>query len=104
MMADGLVDSCGVLNDMITREDVLAGTIQVIATCLGEQPESITLQSSLREDLAADSLDSVEIIMALEEKFGVELAEESARGLLTVGDLVDLLEKEIMSARSSVPA
>lgn len=104
MTIDGSIDSCGVFNDMATHEDVLAGTIQVIASCLGEQPEQITLQSSLREDLAADSLDSVEIIMALEERFGVELSEESARGLLTVGDLVDLLEKELLSLRSGVPA
>lgn len=67
-------------------------TISVIHECLGEPPRPITMNSSLREDLQADSLDSVELIMALEEKFSVEISEEAARALVTVGDLVRLLE------------
>ncbi len=55
-------------------------------------PESITLDTNLIDDLGADSLDVVELIMALEDEFGVSISDEDAAQLYTVGRIVDYLE------------
>ena len=56
-------------------------------------PESITMDTNLIDDLGADSLDVVELIMSLEDEFGVSISDEDAAQLLTVGKIVDYLEK-----------
>ena len=55
--------------------------------------ESITLETSLIDDLGADSLDVVELIMSLEDMFGIAITDEDATQLHTVGRIVDYLEK-----------
>lgn len=55
-------------------------------------PEEITLETNLIDDLGADSLDVVELIMSLEDEFGVSIADEDAAQLYTVGRIVDYLE------------
>ena len=55
-------------------------------------PESITLETNLIDDLGADSLDVVELIMSLEDEFGVTISDEDAAQLYTVGRIVDYLE------------
>ncbi|MBQ1791728.1 MAG: acyl carrier protein [Oscillospiraceae bacterium] len=55
-------------------------------------PESITLDTNLIDDLGADSLDVVELIMSLEDEFGVTISDEDAAQLYTVGRIVDYLE------------
>ena len=55
-------------------------------------PESITLDTNLIDDLGADSLDVVELIMSLEDEFGVTISDEDAAQLYTVGSIVDYLE------------
>ncbi|MBQ5428419.1 MAG: acyl carrier protein [Oscillospiraceae bacterium] len=55
-------------------------------------PESITLDTNLIDDLGADSLDVVELIMSLEDEFGVSISDEDAAQLYTVGRIVDYLE------------
>lgn len=55
-------------------------------------PESITLETNLIDDLGADSLDVVELIMSLEDEFGVSISDEDAAQLYTVGRIVDYLE------------
>ena len=55
-------------------------------------PESITLDTNLIDDLGADSLDVVELIMSLEDEFGVSISGEDAAQLYTVGRIVDYLE------------
>ena len=56
-------------------------------------PESITLETNLIDDLGADSLDVVELIMSLEDMYGVTISDEDAAQLYTVGRIVDYLEK-----------
>ena len=56
-------------------------------------PESITMDTNLIDDLGADSLDVVELIMSLEDAFGVAISDEDAAQLYTVGKIVDYLEK-----------
>ena len=65
----------------------------IIANELNIDESKITLESSLSEDLGADSLDAVELIMALEDEFGVEVNDDDAQGIKTVGDIVALVEK-----------
>ena len=56
-------------------------------------PETVTLDTNLIDDLGADSLDVVELIMELEDEFGVTISDEAAAELYTVGRIVDYLEK-----------
>lgn len=65
----------------------------IIANELNIDESKITMDSSLNEDLGADSLDAVELIMALEDEFGVQVSDEDAQGIHTVGDIVKLVEK-----------
>jgi acyl carrier protein len=76
---------------MSVFEDVKA----VIVEVLGVDPEKVTLEASFREDLEADSLDLVELIMAFEDKFGEEIPDEIAQQITTVGEAVAYVEKRM---------
>ena len=54
--------------------------------------DTITLDTSLTEDLEADSLDAVEVIMALEDEFGIEIPDEEAEHFKTIGDICKFIE------------
>lgn len=60
---------------------------------MGVSADDISADTRLKEDLQADSLDTVELVMAAEEKFGVEIEEDAVLGMVTVGDVVDYIEK-----------
>lgn len=64
----------------------------IIAEQLGVKVEEVTPQASFIDDLGADSLDTVELIMALEEEFSVEIPDEEAEKLTTVGDAIRYIE------------
>ena len=66
---------------------------QEIADYLGIDKEKITMDSRLAEDLGADSLDAVELIMTLEDEFGIEVDDEAATKIKKVSDIVEFLEK-----------
>ncbi|MDR7556408.1 MAG: acyl carrier protein [Armatimonadota bacterium] len=63
-----------------------------VAHQLGVEEETITRESSFVEDLGADSLDVVELVMALEEEFEIEIPDEQAEKIVTVGDAVKFIE------------
>ena len=65
----------------------------IIADQLGVAEDEIKTTSSFIEDLGADSLDTVELVMAFEEEFGVEIPDDAAETILTVGDAVKFIEK-----------
>jgi acyl carrier protein len=65
----------------------------IIVEQLGVKPDQVTPEAKFIEDLGADSLDTVELIMALEEEFGIEVPDEQAEKLLTVGDVVKYIEE-----------
>jgi len=64
----------------------------IIVDLLGVDPEQVTVEARFREDLEADSLDLVELIMALEEEFGGEISDEQAQKITTVGDAIAFLD------------
>lgn len=63
-----------------------------VAEQLGVDVDEVTLESSFIDDLGADSLDIVELLMALEEEFDIEIPDEEAEKLVTVGDVVDYIK------------
>lgn len=73
-----------------TREDTLAKVVSIIAEKLSMSKESISAESTFK-DLGADSLDIVEIIMSFEESFGIEIKDEDAEKIKTVGSAVELI-------------
>ena len=62
---------------------------EIVVEQLGVEEEKVTLDSSFVDDLGADSLDIVELVMALEEAFGVEIPDSEAEKISTVGDVVE---------------
>ena len=66
--------------------------ISITAEQLGIDEDKVTLESNFREDLEADSLDLVELIMAFEEEFGSDISDEDAQQIQTVGQAVDYLK------------
>jgi len=69
----------------------------IIAEQLGVKAEEVTPQASFIDDLGADSLDTVELIMALEEEFNVEIPDEDAEKMTTVGDAIKYIEEKAAS-------
>jgi acyl carrier protein len=66
----------------------------IIVEQLGSDPSDVTMEASFRDDLEADSLDLVELIMAFEEEFGGEISDEEAQKITTVGHAVRFLDGE----------
>ena len=66
---------------------------EIIVKELSVNPEQVTPTASFIEDLGADSLDTVELVMAFEEEFGVEVPDEEAEKLQTVGDVVKYIDE-----------
>ena len=64
----------------------------IIIDLLGSEESKITMDASFREDLEADSLDLVELIMAFEDKFGAEISDEDAQKITTVGEAVRYID------------
>lgn len=67
----------------------------IVVDLLGVQPEEVTPEARFREDLKADSLDLVELIMAFEEEFGGEISDEDAQQITTVGEAVAYVEERM---------
>lgn len=65
---------------------------EIISEELGVEKDEVVLEASLTDDLGADSLDAVELIMALEDEFGLEISDEKAQSLNTVKSIVDYIE------------
>ena len=73
--------------------DVKSKVISIIVDKLGVDEGEVAAESSFTNDLGADSLDTVELIMEFEEEFGVEIPDDDAENITTVGSAVDYIEK-----------
>ncbi|OCL26055.1 acyl carrier protein [Orenia metallireducens] len=67
----------------------------IVVAELGVDPEEVTLEASFIDDLGADSLDIVEVVMAFEEEFDIEIPDEDAEDIETVQDAVDYIENAL---------
>jgi len=75
-------------------EDIEAKVKSIIAEILGVDMQEITPQASFVNDLGADSLDTVELVMALEEQFGIEIPDEDAEKIQTVGQVLEYIRNK----------
>jgi acyl carrier protein len=75
--------------------DIFEDVKTIIVDLLGVSPEKVTIEARFREDLEADSLDLVELIMAFEDKFGSQISDEDAQKITTVGNAVDFVSSHI---------
>jgi acyl carrier protein len=73
--------------------DVAERVKKIVIEHLGVEPEKVVDNANFIEDLGADSLDTVELVMAFEEEFGVEIPDDAAETIVTVGDAVRFLDK-----------
>ena len=80
-------------NAVRLEEEILTQLRPIIAEQLGVDESDVKLEASFTDDLNADSLDLVEMIMSLEEKFHVQISDEDAEKITTVGEAVDFIEE-----------
>jgi len=83
-----------------TREEIEEKVCEIVSEQMGVDKSEITTATSFVNDLNADSLDTVELVMELEDEFDTSIPDEEAEKLQTVGAAVDFIEKQ-MAARSS---
>ena len=75
----------------MTQDEVFAKVKDITVEQLGVDEDEVTMEASFRDDLEADSLDLVELIMAFEEEFGGEISDDEAQKITTVGEAVEYL-------------
>ena len=79
----------------MTSEEIFEKVKEIIVEQLGVAETAVTLEASFIDDLGADSLDIVELIMALEEEFDTEIPDADAEKVVTVGDVVDYIKDHV---------
>ena len=78
-------------------DNAAAKVKEIIINELGVDPEKVTPEASFVDDLGADSLDTVELVMAFEEEFTIDIPDEDAEQMRTVGDAISYVEKNAES-------
>ena len=76
------------------NESIFNDLKEIIVEQLAVDPEEVTIEASFVEDLNADSLDLVELIMEIEEKFGIQVPDEVAEKIVTVNDAVEYIQEQ----------
>ena len=77
--------------------DIRERVAKIVVEQLGVKPEEVTTEANFENDLGADSLDAVELVMAFEEEFGIEISDEDAERMKKVKDVIQYLEKRLAS-------
>ena len=75
-------------------DDVASKVKKIVADHLGIDEAKVIEEASFIDDLGADSLDTVELVMAFEEEFGAEISDSEAEKILTIGDAIKFIEKK----------
>ncbi len=83
------------------RAEVFAGVKEHAVELLKVEPDQVTEGALFGDDLEADSLDLTELVMALEDQFGIEVPEDDLEGIRTVGDAVDLVVARLAAGTSA---
>ena len=81
--------------DFMNSEDIFEKVKGIIVEQLGVTDTSVTMEASFIDDLGADSLDIVELVMALEEEFDIEIPDSDAEKVVTVGDVVEYIKENV---------
>lgn len=76
-------------------EDIFETLKTILVEHLGLRREQVTLESNIQEDLGADSLDCVELVMAVEEEFAIDITDEEAERIQTVGQAVEHIQSQL---------
>ena len=79
----------------MNTEDIFEKVKEIIVEQLGVEEDLVTMESSFIDDLGADSLDIVELIMALEEEFDLEIPDSDAEKVVTVGDVAEYIKDNV---------
>ena len=79
----------------MSSEEIFEKVKNIIVEQLGVSDTAVTMESSFIDDLGADSLDIVELVMALEEEFDIEIPDSDAEKVVTVGDVVDYIKENV---------
>ena len=81
-------------SDVATREEILAKVVQIVSDQMGVDKTEITAETSFVDDLNADSLDTVELVMELEDEFDMSIPDEEAEKIKTVGDAIEFIKQQ----------
>lgn len=76
---------------MSKEQEILGKVKEMVASQLGKSEDEVVLEASFIEDLGADSLDLVELIMSMEDEYGLEISDEDAEKIITVKDAVNFI-------------
>ena len=79
----------------MTREEIFEQVKVILVDTLSVDEDKVTMEARFQEDLETDSLDLVELVMTMEEKFGIKITDEEAAEIKTVGDAVDFVQTRI---------
>lgn len=79
----------------MSTETILETVQSILVDQLGVDPEQVTMDSNFIDDLNADSLDIVELVMAMEQEFGISIPDEEAEKIKSVGDAVNFIKENI---------
>lgn len=79
--------------EILDRDQVFQGIKEIVVEQLAVAESEAKLEASFVDDLGADSLDVVELVMAMEERFGLEISDEDAEKMATIGDAVSYIEE-----------
>ena len=76
----------------MAKEEIFDKLKELVVDQLGVEEDEVTMEASMQDDLGADSMDLVDLVMSVEEEFGVKVADEDLENIKTVGDIVNYIE------------
>ena len=77
----------------MAKEEIFDKLKELVVDQLGVEEDEVTMEATMQDDLGADSLDLVDLVMSVEEDFGVKVADEDLENIKTVGDIVNYIEE-----------